>query len=312
MLCKQCNQEFQPVRYDAKYCSTKCRTASHRKAKAPKEPPHWIGQQVNWRKSEKMVLAFKAAEIVESYDTPLTVRQLYYQLVAANAIPNSQKSYKSVVTLLLEARQNGIIDWDKIEDRGRNIVTPNVFSSVNHFKSVVRSIYDEDRWQVQDKRVAVIIEKHALSGLIEPLCRRWHVPFIAAGGYLSMTLIKDAAQIFDGYTILYAGDHDGSGQDMPRHLSESLMGFGCFADVKPIALTYDQVRRYNLVPNKMKESDARSAEYYKRHGFKTVWELDALPPNILQEIIENEIKSYIDMDKWKVMEDQVNERRERL
>jgi hypothetical protein len=311
MLCQSCKIEFQPVRYDAKYCSPRCRTAAHRKAKERYSPPYWGGKRVRWRE-RKLGIAQRAAEIVDSYDMPVTVRQIYYQLVSANVIPNNQDSYDMVVTLLLEARQNGLIDWDKIEDRGRRIVKPVFWSSPTEFKASLRNMYDEDRWQIQDQRVAVIIEKNALSGLIEPICDRWQVPFIAAGGYLSMTVLKDAAQIFDGYTILYAGDHDGSGQDMPRHIAQSLASFGCFAPVLPIALTLDQVEQYDLAPNMLKETDSRSDEYFERHGIRSVWELDALPPDVLQSIVEKAITDRIDMDKWRLMEQQVNERRAKL
>lgn len=311
MLCQGCKTEFEPVRYDAKYCSPRCRTAAHRKGNKPKPPPYWGGKRVRWRE-DKLSIALRAAEIVESYDMPVTVRQIYYQLVARNVIPNSQDSYNRVVVVLLEARQNGLIDWDKVEDRGRSIVKPLFYESPTEFKARIRNLYDEDRWQIQDQRVAVIIEKNALSGLIEPICERWQVPFIAAGGYLSMTVLKDAAQLFDGYVILYAGDHDGSGQDMPRHIAQSLAAFGCIAPVIPIALTLDQVEQYDLVPNKLKDTDSRSKEYFDRHGINTVWELDALPPDVLQDIVETEITDRIDMDKWRLMDKQVEDRRAKL
>ena len=47
----------------------------------------------------------------------LSLRQLYYQLVARDFIPNTIRSYKNIGNLVSNARQAGHIDWDMIEDR---------------------------------------------------------------------------------------------------------------------------------------------------------------------------------------------------
>jgi len=60
--------------------------------------------------------------IVEEYrrqDFILTLRQLYYQLVSRDVIPNSQKEYAKLSILLTKGRMAGIVDWSAIEDRGR-------------------------------------------------------------------------------------------------------------------------------------------------------------------------------------------------
>lgn len=311
MLCQNCKAEFQSVRYDAKYCSPKCRTASHRKAKRPELDAFWFGDVVKMS-PERQAIAERAQEIVEAYSGAVTVRQIYYRLVASNVIPNTEQSYNRVKEIIGNARKSGLIPWDKVEDRNREIVKPAVWASPTEFKSDVRHWYDEDRWQLQPRRVAVVIEKKALAGLVQPICRRWQVPFVAASGYGSLTLMKDAAQAFDGYHILYAGDHDPSGKDMADDWQKRLLAFRCFAVVRPIALTKEQIDQYSLPPQPMKSSDSRSEKYLAEHGEQTVWELDALPPDDLQRIVDDAIREYVDMEKWLRMNAQIEERRAKI
>src|SRR6185369_10539864 len=102
----------------------------------------------------------------------LSLRQLYYQLVARALIENSEKSYKNIGNLVSDARQAGLIDWDMIEDRGRETV------SVSHWDSpadIVRSAaysFRIDKWADQPWHVEVMVEKDALSGVLGPVCRR--------------------------------------------------------------------------------------------------------------------------------------------
>lgn len=311
MLCQNCNTEFQSVRYDAKFCSPKCRTASHRKPKRSVLAAQWF-DNVGIMGSENLDIANHAKEIVEAYTGAVTVRQIYYRLVAANVIPNTEKSYNRIKDIIGKARKTGLIPWDKIEDRNREIVKPIVWASPTEFKSEVRNWYDEDRWKLQERRVAVVIEKKALAGLIQPICHSWQVPFVAASGYGSLTLMKDAAQAFDGYDILYAGDHDPSGKDMAEDWQKRLYAFRCDAYIRPIALTREQIDQYNLPSQPMKGTDSRSAKYLEMHGEHTVWELDALPPDDLQKIIQDAICEYVDMEKWWVMAAQIESRRVKI
>jgi hypothetical protein len=124
--------------------------------------------------------------------------------------------------------------------------------------------------------------------------------------------MKDAAQAFDGYDILYAGDHDPSGKDMADDWQKRLFSFRCNAYIRPIALTREQIDQYKLPPQPMKGTDSRSAKYLEKHGEHTVWELDALPPDDLQQIIEDAILEYVDMGRWSAMADQIETRRVKI
>ena len=65
-----------------------------------------------------------ANKIVEDYDEKgynLTLRQLYYQFVARDIIPNNQRMYDNLGALINNARLAGLVDWHSIEDRTRNV-----------------------------------------------------------------------------------------------------------------------------------------------------------------------------------------------
>jgi hypothetical protein len=80
-------------------------------------------------------------------------------------------------------------------------------------------------------------------------------------------------------------------------------------EVRRIALNIDQVRRYNPPPNFAKETDSRYAGYVERFG-EECWELDALSPTVIADLIRTEIEGLIDRPKWQKR--QTAERRNRL
>lgn len=296
MRCRRCQKEFAEVRASARFCSVKCRVAFHRKSNAMTPEPIWLGRRVKMG-SERQELALKAAEIIETYKGAVTLRQVYYRLVAANEIPNTERSYKRLGDIIVEARKSGLIGWGSIEDRGRSIAMPSVWTSPREFKRTMRYLYDEDRWETQNQRVAVVIEKAALAGIVEPICRQWQVPFVAARGYSSATLLADASVQLRGHVVLYLGDHDPSGTDMTRDWQDRLDSFASGCHVWRIGLTPEQIAEHNLPPQPVKNEDSRAKEYQQKHG-ADVWELDALPPDELATLVELKIRAFIDNDAW--------------
>jgi hypothetical protein len=251
----------------------------------------------------------------------LTVRQLYYQLVARNIIPNNERSYKNTTALVNDARLAGYIDWDAIEDRTRAFISRPRWGDGKHFIDVVAPQYHSDPWEGQDARVFCIIEKEALVGVLEDVCREFDVPLLAARGYPSVSVLRefarreilprsDAQNIY----ILHLGDHDPSGIDMTRDLVDRLRllcgGDYCF-DLERIALNMDQIEENNCPPNPAKLTDSRSNGYVDRFGYDS-WELDALEPALLVDLVRTHIEQQIDEDTWARREEEITSTRERL
>ena len=270
----------------------------------------WTGETVKpYSKTRELI--DHAVEVVKRYDSAITLRQLYYQLVAANVVENSEASYERVGNAVATARKLGLMSFSDIEDRGRKIEACRIFASAVDAVAWVKAVFDQDRWINQDDRIAVICEKAALSGVIAPICQRWQVPYVASKGYASLSLAAEVASSLWGYTILYFGDHDPSGVHVPKKWQETLDGFQSECHLIEVALTPDQIDRYKLVPNPVKKSDSRSAKFKAQHG-NDCYELDALPPDILTALVNVWIEAYIDFDRWNERDAEIEAEREKI
>lgn len=115
-----------------------------------------------WR-SRKQELFDQISPIIEEFyqnGNIVTLRQLHYQLVSREIIPNTQKDYKDLGELLSEARYYGFVDWDAIEDRGRQVRYNTTFDNVPHLLQVAVNSYRLDRWQGQEYYVKTELESY--------------------------------------------------------------------------------------------------------------------------------------------------------
>jgi hypothetical protein len=253
----------------------------------------------------------------------LTLRQLYYQFVARDLLPaswidpvynlkqglpadtkNTLKNYKRLGDLINDGRLAGKIDWNAIEDRTRNLQSGAHWSSPNSIVRACASQYAVDMWDDQDNYVEVWVEKDALIGVLEGICQELDVPYFACRGYTSQSEMWGAAQRLiekegEGKetTIVHLGDHDPSGIDMSRDIQDRLEMFGSSATIKRIALTFDQVHEYEPPPNPAKTTDARYRSYADLYGDES-WELDALEPRVIVDLIREAVESKIDHEFW--------------
>jgi hypothetical protein len=242
----------------------------------------------------------------------LTLRQLYYQFVSKDLIPNSERSYKNLGTAISDGRLAGLIDWDAIEDRVRVPKVPNEFEDVEDLVRAAISSYRLPRWNGQKNYVELWIEKDALAGVLQPLASQHHVTLMVNRGYSSQSAMYESAQRFiqagrkhNNRHLLYLGDHDPSGEDMVRDVADRLSMFGATVNVEKLALTRDQVDQYDPPPNPAKTTDSRASDYVAKHG-NSSWEVDALPPEVLSQVINDAIGALVDqskMDKIKKREE---------
>ncbi|GAB3975528.1 hypothetical protein GCM10028806_33290 [Spirosoma terrae] len=266
---------------------------------------------------------YKVNQVVNSYKAQgysLTLRQVYYQFVARDWLPerwadpktgsvNNQRSYKNLGELINTGRIAGLIDWTAIEDRTRELThNPHWTTPGTIIESAAYS-YGIDKWSDQPVRIEVWVEKDALEGVVAKPCRENDVAFFSCRGYASQTALWDAGQRLSEYVdedqdviILHLGDHDPSGKDMTRDIEDRLRLFmGDNADrleVKRIALNMDQIRLYNPPPNPAKITDSRAAGYIDEYGEES-WELDALEPSVINNLIVKHIEEARDEDLWK-------------
>jgi hypothetical protein len=251
----------------------------------------------------------------------LTLRQLYYQFVSKNWITNTERSYKNLGSILNDARLAGLVDWAAIEDRNRE---PVMWAEYDNIKELIESSIDRfrlPRWKDQEHYVELWVEKAALAGVLEPLAAEFHVTLMVNRGYSSASAMYESAQRFarhcDGEgrnpTLFYLGDHDPSGEDMVRDIKDRLVLFGVSdIRVEKLALTMEQVRQYHPPPNPAKTTDSRHAGYVTEHGTTSSWEVDALNPATLAQIIRKAFKGVIDPDKMQAVKAKEAEQRSKL
>ena len=250
----------------------------------------------------KMYLISKAMEILDEYDAQgyeLTLRQLYYQFVSRDLIANDQKEYKRLGSAVNSGRMWGLIDWTHIVDRGRNYERRTSWDSPQDIIEAAARSYKLDRWKESPFHLEVWVEKQALEQVVEQAAEPFDVGYLACKGYMSQSEMWSAAQRLGakraaGKTavIIHLGDHDPSGIDMSRDIGARLKQFGVTAEVRRIALNMDQIEEHNPPPNPAKQTDARYKNYERDFGDES-WELDALEPSMIEDLITDTIKGYV-------------------
>jgi hypothetical protein len=287
------------------------------------------GMKQFWTVNNQVLLGH-VTRIVTKYmnqSIKLTNRQLFYQLVAEGLIPNAENVYKRVCKFLTDIRYAGIVDWKAIEDRGR---VPTRHSQWKNIKELVESAvysFRLPRWNDQDYYIELYTEKQALESIFKPIADKYHIYFCANKGYSSVSPIYDlskrlANKIVDGKkaVVLYLGDFDASGLDMVRDITDRVDEFLTKGDnefdtsmlqIIHVGLTRAQVTQYNPPPNPAKKTDPRSKKYMAVHGVHS-WEVDALPPNVLIQLVDTAIRQFIDMKKYNAVIARENELKKKL
>ena len=233
----------------------------------------------------------------------LTLRQAYYQLVARGYIPNNERSYKNIGNLINDGRLAGLIDWYAIIDRTRNLRRNSHWDTPSEVIASAKYSYLLDKWEGQPNYVEVWVEQDALVDVVGQACRPLDVPFFSCRGYTSQSEMWVAAQRFinqehrEQRIIIHLGDHDPSGIDMTRDIQERLEMFGADVYVKRVALTMEQIEQFNPPPNPAKITDSRCDKYIAMYGYES-WELDALEPKVITDLIRSEVTMYRDDDLY--------------
>lgn len=285
-----------------------------------------------------------AMEIAEEYDGNLTLRQLFYRCVAAGHIDNDPKQYKRLGDIIAQARMDGRLPFDSLTDRTRESHA-GAFHYINlDPRSGLRAAGDElkrapesylwaDRWFGQPNHVSVWIEKEALAGVLEQAVAGLGVSRFVLRGYASLSTLYEWAKQLDKATtarrelgrpietahILYFGDHDPDGIEIPRSALRNIEGIVSIEqlvvppiELKRVALNQDQIRQYNPPPFKAKQTSSRFQAYVDETGLREAWELDALPPRALTQLMRDEVGALYDPQIGLEVREQVRVAREEM
>ncbi|KKN90034.1 hypothetical protein LCGC14_0231460 [marine sediment metagenome] len=290
-----------------------------------------------WKPQAKTAgVVAKAIDIIDEYEAKgyiLTLRQLFYQFVSRDLLPNDQESYNKLGDIIKNARMAGFINWTSLEDRTRFVRENQHWDNPMEILESARRGYAIDKWANQTTRIEVWIEKDALVGVIEGICVQLDVPYFSCRGYPSASEVWKAGQRFNQYikdgqkvVVLHLGDHDPSGLDMTWDLWKRLAVFtgydydqikefyksetaytiiefdgdGLLHDapiIRRLGLNFSQISRYNPPPNYVKFADKRVKNYVDHFGTDS-WELDALDPGVINALIKDAILKIRDNTLW--------------
>lgn len=292
-------------------------------------------------KAETLQVIAKANQYLASYaeqNLDLTLRQLYYQFVADDAFPdswidkklhtkNTQRNYNKLGDIVAKAREGGMMDWDMIKDRTRRVSAYSHYRDPQSFLSRAYRWFNLDIWKDQPKRVEVWVEKEALAQVLESAADPYDVPTFATKGYMSSTSAWEAghnrflqyAQDGQEVVVIHLADHDPSGVDMSDDVLKRVdlysSGYGDLVGaevtVERIALNMDQVQQYDPPPSPAKVTDSRYEGYVARFG-EDSWELDALDPPVIIQLIRETIETHLDQDKYEARRQLETEYRDEL
>lgn len=264
-----------------------------------------------------------AYQVLEDHH-PMTLRQVFYRLVSGQVLENTRGQYQALSRALVAARQEDLIPWGWLEDRLRRPREVSMWGDLPDFADTAVQAYRLDTWATQPGYLEVWLEKDALSGIFEAILDPYGVTLNVGRGYDGWTSIKDAAGRFwarfrqDRHiTILYFGDFDPSGEDMIRSLGERLAFFhyptgeACEPQIVKVALTLEDIARYDLPPNFTKKSDSRRRAFVAQHGDVSV-ELDALPPAILEDQLQRAVEDRLDLEALALVHAQEQEDKTQL
>lgn len=238
---------------------------------------------------------------------PLTLRQIYYQLVGKGYIENKVSEYTMLSNLLKHARISGLIPWQDIEDRIRTYHDLSGWANADSFKDAWISEflqgYKRDKMQSQGVYLEIWIEKDALSSIFTKVANVFNVPVVVCRGFSSVSFLNDYRERLAEFSdktpiLLYFGDFDPSGVEMLNAMETTLINELGLTDVefKRIALIMDQIEKYGIPhsPNALKKTDTRAKSHLAKYGELAV-ELDALNPSVLSKMISDAILNEIDL-----------------
>jgi hypothetical protein len=257
---------------------------------SPTKPP---------RRTKREIEALKGTiqEVVES-DKPMTVRQVFYRLVAAGVIGKTENEYQQTVCRFLGLmRRSGELPFEWVADNTRWMRKPRTYRSLDAFLNLTSQTYRRALWHDQDVYVELWLEKDALSGVLFDVTAEWDIPLMVTRGYPSITFLHAAAEAIADVGkpchLYYFGDHDPSGVDIPRKVETDLRRFAPHAEIhfSRVAVTAEQITELQLPTRPTKKSDSRS------RGFdgESV-EVDAIPPQTLREMATSCITRHVDWD----------------
>ena len=251
---------------------------------------------------------------------PLSVRAIHYRLLnkpplkhasKRNSIyANDKDSYKALVDLLTRARLTGQVPHKAIADVTRPVTTWKVFQNPRLFirqeiDGFLKGYY-RDLMQSQPHHIEIVCEKNTVEPILRSVAGEFTIPLTSGRGFCSLPPRYEQAQRYlksgkDKLILLSVSDHDPEGDQIGHSYARSMRDDFGIRNIHPIkvALTPQHIVEYELPPvMTAKQSSVNYQRFLDEHGSDDVFELEALEPSTLQDILTEAIESVIDEDLY--------------
>jgi hypothetical protein len=258
-------------------------------------------------KAAKEQLLNAVINILNAETGQITIRHLYYCLVGFGIIEKTEKAYHQLCDHLSKWRRGGLIEWDAFTDGTRGTISPTTFIDVPDALSTIMTVYRRDVWEESQKDyIEIFIEKDAMLSVIRDVTDKYLVPLFSCRGFSSLSALSQKADTFrkkiDGgknITVYHLGDWDPSGCEATKAIRNTFNDdFNLGINIIRLALNEEHIKNYNLPTRPVKSSDTRSKNWVGE-----CVEIDAMPTVELNNIIEKQILTHIDLESWnKVLE----------
>jgi hypothetical protein len=267
--------------------------------------PVYAATRTKRRRATKAEMAarFEALARIVRLIQVCSVRQAYYQATVAGIIEKTEPGYDKVQRAIVALRQSRRIPFDWISDATRWMRKPRSFDSIEAALRDTVQTYRRAVWRDVPVHVEFWIEKDALAGTIYDVTAEFDVPLLVARGYSSITFLHETAQTIAAIGkpafVYHLGDWDPSGQDAADHIERKLREYAPDAEIhfEKLAVTPWQIAEWNLPTRPTKASDSRA-----KHWAGNSVELDAIPPDLLRQLVRDAIERHISPERLAVIE----------
>lgn len=258
----------------------------------------------------------EALHEISRQSRPATVRQVFYRAVVPGMVPKCEThGYRPVQRRLLALREQRAIPYDWITDNARIVRGYARYGGLGEYAQEIAMRYRRDYWRESGVQVEVWIEKDALAGVVFPtVVEEYGLELYVTRGFSSVTYLQQAADALEldgrpAFVYVFT-DFDPSGLSIADTVRRELVGRAPSVEilVERVAVTREQIDLYGLPTRPTKTTDTRSAAFVALHGTGSV-ELDAIPPDVLRELVAEKIERH--MDPWRLRQLKEQEERER-
>ncbi len=244
----------------------------------------------------KIIMAFESVDF-ES----ISVRGIFYRVISLyDELPKSEKTYELIQRNVYDMRKKGLLDFDLVIDGTRFRSKHASYTSLSDFADQQAKLYRKSLWESSKFYVEVAVEKDAMKSILWKITNYFDINLISTKGFSSLTFwyttaetFKDLISIGKMPVLLMLTDYDEAGRNMRKSAISTLRDtFGLHEgdDYKlvELAVTESQIEEYSLPlrPEKNKHSSIGHAV-----------EIDAFKPKDIRQILEDEIKKYINLDE---------------